>query len=456
MTARESEGQGAPGLSKAEAQRRVAEILASQEDSGKGPDRTRRTRTLLVIVLVLLLLLLCGIGVFTYRLLVPQADLGAGTDTGNDATNGIVWIRSIYGIGPAADQLFVNPNDAVTGSDGTIWIADPGGYRVVGVRGDGSLVNVIQGDKQTGEPFRTAARLAVDSDGVLYIVDRANQMLTLMDGQTKLTSSSIPGITCVDANDTIVVVGSDSGFAILDKDGNVQTITGTRGRGDDQFDSVGGVAIDSASETIYVVDTYNNRLSAWDYAGTRKWMVQLGNPGNDVQLQGGGSLETTSAAPAGLQLPTDVTVDGNGRPMVLDAFDFTISAFQPADGTFVGKWGGYGDKDGQFMYPSGFDYDPAADWFTVADTGNLRAQIIRIEGTAPGGTAAVRSGLTRFMSGPARALWPCLTLLPLLLLLLLLARFNKRRKERKLERDARQRSVSGEPALRSSDSEKES
>lgn len=421
-------------LTREEAQRRVEELLARSEGKDRVDDRTRRTRAALAAMLVILLLLLCGIGVFVYRLLVPTAESDVN-GTGETATEGIIWIRSIYGFGSDATQLFMNPNDAVTTPDGTIWITDPGNYRVVGFRGDGTFVDVIEGNKLTGEPFRIPGRVGADPDGLLYVVDKANQALTIMDGNTKLVSTNIPGITCVDADDEIIVVGSVSGFAILDKDGNVQEIFGTRGKGDDQFDTVSGVALDPAARMIYVLDTYNNRLSAWTYDGERTWITQLGNPGNDVALQGGSSLETTSSVPAALQIPTDVTVDGNGRPTVLDAFDFTISAFDPDTGEFIDKWGTHGSDDGQFMYPTGFDYDADKDWFTVADTQNLRAQIVRIDGTSPGGLTDVQSGFSRFMSGPARALWPCLTLLPLILILLAASRWRRRRVDR-LERVA--------------------
>lgn len=414
-------------VSREDAQRKLDELLARAE-SPEDERRAKRARRTLIIVLVILLLLLCGIGAFLYRLLVP-APTGTGGRGDDSDTNGIIWVRSIYGSGPGADELFMNPNDATTGPDGTIWVTDPARARVVGFRADGSVVNILQGSRETGQPFRLPSRLAVDPEGIVYLVDRANEKLTIMDGQTQLVESNIPGITCVDTDDEITVVGSESGFAILDKEGNAQVVVGSRGSGEDQFDVVGGVAIDSESRTIYVVDTYNNRLSAWEYSGERKWIVQLGNAGNDVQLQGGSSLETTSVAEAGLQLPTDVTIDGKGRPMVLDAFDFTISGFDSADGDFVGKWGTYGEEDGKFMYPSGFDYDATRDWFTVADTQNLRAQIVRIEGTGEGGTAAVGSWLSRFLAGPGRALLPCLSLLPLLLLVFAVSRWRKRRRE---------------------------
>jgi len=418
-----------PALSEEEAQRRVEQILAEE---ASYDERSRRTRVILIVVLVVLLLLLCGVGAFLYRLLVPSPDTGPGAEDDLTDTAGVMWVRSIYGYGPEADQLFSNPNDAVTGPDGVIWVTDPANARVLGFRGDGTFVDMVQGSKQTGDPFRLPSRIGVDPEGVLYLVDRANETLTIMDGNTRLASQNIPGVTCVAADENSVVVGSQAGFAVLDKDGNVQRVIGTRGSGDDQFDSVGGVAIDSETDTIYVVDTYNNRLSAWGISGERKWIVRLGNPANDVTLEGGMSLETTSSTPAALQLPTDVTIDGKGRPIVLDAFDFSISAFDPEDGDFLGKWGTHGDKDGQFMYPSGFDYDPSKDWFTVADTDNLRAQIVRIEGTGAEGLAGLQSWFNRLMSGPARALWPCFTLLPLLLLLALFRWLKRRREEREM------------------------
>jgi hypothetical protein len=300
---------------------------------------------------------------------------------------------------------------------------------VVAFRGDGTYVDRITADRNTGEPFRVASRIAVDGDGIMYVVDRPNETLTIMDGKRKLAQAQIPGATTVDVNDEMVVVGPNAGFAILDKDGNAKTVVGTRGNNEDQFDVVGGVSIDSAKRSIYVVDTFNNRLSAWDYNGKRKWIVKLGNPGNEVKLEGGKNLETTTTAPAALQLPTDVTIDGKGRPVVLDAFDFSLAIFDPADGSFVEKWGTYGDQDGQFMYPTGVNYDATKDWFVVADTDNQRAQIIRIAGTGAEGPLGIVSGFNRLMAGPLRALWPLLGLIPALIIVLLVRKWMRRRAE---------------------------
>ena len=423
------------GSDKEEAQRRLQELL-DRNSTGAQERAARRKRVILSVVLILLLLTLCGVGVALFRLLTPKSDTKNSALQGSEDTGGIIWVRSIYGSGPTAKEMFVNPNAVATGPDGTIWVSDPAGVRVAGFRSDGTFVRDIKGSRDTGEPFRVPSQIAVDSGGIMYIADRPNEALTIMDGQKKLVQAKIPGLTSVAVGDDILVVGSKSGFAILDKDGNVKKIIGTKGPGADQFDVVGGVALDPSTKTIYVVDTYNNRLSAWDYTGKQKWIVNTGNPANDTKLQGGTSLETSSSAPARLQLPVSVTVDGRGRPMVLDGFGFTISAFEPKNGKFLGSWGAWGEADGQFLYPTGVSYDASKDWFLVADTSNLRAQIVRIPGTGAGGASGALSSLSRLLGGPLRALWPCAVLLPLILLLLLVNRWRKRRQENKMISDS--------------------
>jgi hypothetical protein len=162
-------------------------------------------------------------------------------------------------------------------------------------------------------------------------------------------------------------------------------------------------------------------------------MVVTGAPGNEINVTGGGAMAASSdtTAPARLQLPADVTIDGRGRLVVVDSLDFSISVFDPADGSFIAKYGAYGPQDGQFIYPSSIDYDSQRDWFAIADSGNSRIQIIRIpdSGRQTDAAATVR----RALSGPLRA-----CLVPLLLLLILFILFVIRSRKRKKEELMRQ------------------
>jgi hypothetical protein len=216
-----------------------------------------------------------------------------------------------------------------------------------------------------------------------------------------------------------IAVGSLAGFAILEKSGKPIKVIGTRGKGDDQFDYVHGVAF-GADGNVYVTDSYNNRMSAYDRTGERLWIIRTGAPANSAVTTTDGMLaapETTGTALAGtdaLQLPLGLTVDGAGRIVVIDMYESALAVFDAKTGKFVAKYGDYGAEDGQFFYPVSVGYDRDRDWFTVADALNRRVEIVRIPGSS--GDLGVTATVRRNLSGPLRA-----CLFPFLLLLLAIA-----------------------------------
>jgi hypothetical protein len=235
-----------------------------------------------------------------------------------------------------------------------------------------------------------------------------------------------------------IAVGSVSGFAVLDKQGKPEGVVGSRGKGPDQFDYVHGIAF-GPDGSIYVADSYNNRLSAYEPDGTRRWIIRTGAPSNSAQVSNNmlSSTVPSDTALKGdevLQLPLGLTVDGAGRVVVIDLYENALAVFEPKTGKFIGKYGEAGADDGQFFYPVSVSYDPGRDWFTVADSFNRRVQIVRIPGSASGaGTAAT---LNRALTSPWRA-----CLFPLLLLLLMILaygiyRFIRRRRDRIEDDDA--------------------
>ena len=182
---------------------------------------------------------------------------------------------------------------------------------------------------------------------------------------------------------------------------------------------------------VYVVDSFNNRLSAYDPEGERLWIVQTGLPTNQADIVDDRLAIDTDVVPDllgtdALQLPMGLAIDGAGRLVVIDMFECAIAVFDAEDGSFIGKYGDFGNDDGKFLYPTAIAYDAERDWFTVADNMNNRAQIIRIAGSSGGSdaTAAVR----RALAGPLRA-----CLFPLLLLVIvivgwLVVRANSKRR----------------------------
>jgi DNA-binding beta-propeller fold protein YncE len=135
---------------------------------------------------------------------------------------------------------------------------------------------------------------------------------------------------------------------------------------------------------VYVADTANNRIQAFDAQGTvvGAWGESGRGPGNFTR-------------------PAGVVVDRSGNLYAADTFNHRIEKFSPA-GAFLQEWGrknnaGYpasGTGAGEFNNPARIAADPRNGDVYVADTANNRVQRL----AAAGGTWSVVAGST--FSGP--------------------------------------------------------
>lgn len=395
--------------------------------------RSRRARQALAGILVVLVLLLLATTYFLLSILRPVGEFASSEETG-----GLEWVRSIYGWGNGPNEQLKAPNGVAVAPDGTIWVTDQTRAQVIGFNPDGSYAGVLeQGPRASSdEALSFPTSLAVDEDGIVYIGDPPRDRVVAINEDNEIVRQyTVPQPASIAVRGDRLVVGARAGFVILDKEGTVIELVGTQGQGDDQFDRVGGVAIDQDG-TIYAIDTYNNRVSAYDRDGNRLWIVRTGAPGNEVTLQGGGSQVSTVTAEAAMQLPVRAAIDGNGRLVIADPFDFGVTVLDPSDGSLIAKYGGPGASEGLFTYPGDVAYDSVHDWFAIADTSNNRVQIVRI----PDSGGAALSPVSRALTGPLRA-----CALPLLLLLIaaIIWATNRRRKKKLARTSAGERAASG-------------
>ena len=389
-------------------------LSAEFASDGPAPVRSRRGRQVLALVLIILVLLLGLSSYLLYSLLVVPTGTRSGeapVDTG-----GLTWVHSIYGTSDQTADLFGQTVAAVPADDGSIWVTDAKTRAVMHFAADGRYRGALT-SADASSPLQAPSRIAVGPDGLVYICETALDTVRVLraDG-TDAGSFGIPQPVSVAVSDDRIAVGSVYGFAILEKSGKPIKVFGSRGKGDDQFDYVHGIAFD-ARGNVYVSDSYNNRLSAYDRAGKRLWIVNTGAPANSAVTKGGmlAPAETTGTALTGedaLQLPLGLTIDGAGRVVVSDMYDCSLAVFDAKTGKFVAKYGEVGADDGQFFYPVSVGYDSGRDWFTVADAFNKRVEIVRIPGSSGGGSGVVAS-VKRDLAGPLRA-----CLFPFLLLLL--------------------------------------
>ena len=396
----------------------AVQVLPDDEGT-KGARRTRLMLVIILVILVLLLMLACGV---LYALLRP----GAGSGSQKSAT-GIEWIRSVYGFGVQPDQL-MHPTSVSVAPDGqSFWVSDAANFRLIEYNMNGSFKQLVT-KMANGKNFQYPSRVAIAPNGWIYVAQQTYNNVLVLDPTFHLKQTiGIETPQCLSVNATMLVVGSRGGFAAFRRDGSLIGQVGKWGNGSgDEFDMVSGVALDS-SNNVYVVDTYNNRLNKYDAKGDLVWRVNTGYPGNGG-IQGGANVnakELEKKYPANLQIPMGVTLDGNNRIIVIDMFDFSVSAFSTQNGKFLGKWGEYGTDDGFFSNPSDIAYNRRQDVFLETEAALGRVQIFRMQGSSSSGN--VRGMLSRY-SDIVNALWIPLLIIIALIVLYVVARILARRR----------------------------
>ncbi len=373
--------------------------------------RSRGARIALWTSVVVLAIMLVALGVYVYFALTP---IGAPSRAADPT--GLSWVRSIYGWG---QELLSQPTDVEVGPDGTIWTTDPARARVIGFNPDGTLRAVIQtGEPASGEGLIMRPEgLGVDENGDVLIADFGNNKIIVFDAYSRFIREwSVPSPLDVAVGPDRIAVSTVFGIAFFDREGTYITKWGTRGREVGQFDIPHGIAVDEEG-AVYVADSQNARVIAYNSLSELMWVAG--------SQRGRDESATAESGEAALEIPSGVVIDGAGRVVAVDPFNFGMFVFDAKTGALIAQHGDFGSDDGAFLYPTGIAYDAARDWFVVADTGNDRLQIVRIPDSGGGIIEDVRSRLT----GPA---WLCALPLAVGLLGIVYLWWRRRRAKRRL------------------------
>jgi len=192
--------------------------------------------------------------------------------------------------------------------------------------------------------FNHPRGIAVGPNGDLYVVDSDNHRVQVFDaGGTFLTQW---GSQCNLAD----------GRGCAD------------GLGQGQFQEPWGIAVAPADAPcpgcVYVADTWNHRIQAFDGRGT--FLGQWGSYGQ------------TADDPYVLYGPRDIAVDDQGRVYVTDTGNKRVVVYD-GEGNYLHQWGGSGIGPGQFEEPVGIAVvgptAGASGNLYVVDTWNQRVQV---------------------------------------------------------------------------------
>ena len=205
--------------------------------------------------------------------------------------------------------------------------------------------------------------------GDIYVADTAGAAVIIVEPQKKQfrfiasyngeTSLVSPFGVAVSDDGTIFVsdIKLKEVFVFNDKGEGLRII----GKKDD-FNVIGGIAVNSQLGRLYIPDSYNSCVYVYSVQGER--LFSFGKPGS-----GNGEF----------RMPSNVAVDRRtGNVYVTDTQNFRVQVFDK-DGKFLRKFGELGDYPGAFSRPKGVGVDSEGHVY-VADAAFDNFQIFDEEG----------------------------------------------------------------------------
>ena len=166
----------------------------------------------------------------------------------------------------------------------------------------------------------------------------------------------------------------------FDRNGNFITKWGTRGPLSGQFDYPFGIAVDKETGYVYTAEQLGNRVQVFSQDGTfiRKW----GSSGTN-----NGQFDWSDC----------IAVDGGrDRVYVTDTRNNRVEIFD-RNGNFISKFGSFGSGNGQIKTPYGIAVNPINGYIYVCDPGNSRIQIFDFNGNYLNQFGTRGAGVSQFL-----------------------------------------------------------
>jgi RHS repeat-associated protein len=304
---------------------------------------------------------------------------------------------------------------AIEQSTGNVFVSDVGDCRVEELSSTGAVLRTFGSCGSGSGQLNSPSGLALDPEGNVWVADYGNNRLEEFsntgsymrtvgsagtgNGQLKSPRSLVFAGSNVYVSDT----GNNRVEEFSEVDGSYVAQFGSSGTGNGQFSSPIGIASDTLSGDVYVVDDNNNRVQQFTSTGTYVTKFgtvgtgagQLKNPlgiavsptgaiivmdaGNNRVSQWwptpspiyGMAIGSFGSGNGQLNKPIDEAVDPMGNVWVTDSSNNRIEKFSPY-GAFLGAYGSFGTGHGQFNSPGGIAINQTTGNIYVTDQKNGR------------------------------------------------------------------------------------
>ena len=348
--------------------------------------------------------------VFVLAILVMLQTCAAIAQT--DPAKPVMMRGSIYYLGSFASAKDLVASSGICGAFGLLGRPPVQIPESTGLRGYSSrcetVVDAVAGSQDSGPEnvLSSPYRITGDSKGRVMVADRGNPAVHVFDfgsrKHSRITEGAgtylqSPSALAIDGRDQLYVADAYLGAILVYRpNGRFRRYIGNR-TGERLFERPSGIAIDPASQHIYVADPPRNTVIILNIEGKVVGKLGTGNAGSgpgeflapaDVVVHNrelfildslnyriqifdlAGNFRTT-IHPESMQAAQSLFVDSQNR-IYLDGPQDSMQVFDQ-DGHLVFQFGDSGSHYGQFKDPAGIWID-RQNRIYVADTGNHRVQ----------------------------------------------------------------------------------